>query len=141
MFTEIIDAETGEVVSGNKLVSGKIYRMKAYISSTHNRQYVALKVPVPAGCEIMNAAFVTTGSLPIDYSDGEFHYNSGLSYEGIYNSDVQYFWDYFPRGHQEVEYSFRAVRKGEYNTPSATAECMYQSEIFGRSSGKKWTVE
>ena len=141
VFTEIIDAETGEVVSGNKLVSGKIYRMKAYISSTHNRQYVALKVPVPAGCEIMNAAFVTTGSLPIDYSDGEFHYNSGLSYEGIYNSDVQYFWDYFPRGHQEVEYSFRAVRKGEYNTPSATAECMYQSEIFGRSSGKKWTVE
>lgn len=141
IFTEITDGETGEIVSENKLVSGRTYKMKAYISSTRNRNYVALKVPVPAGCEIMNAAFVTTGTLPIDSSTGEFGYNMGLSYEGIYNSDVQYFWDYFPRGHQEVEYSFRAVRKGEYNTPSATAECMYQPEIFGRSDGKKWIIE
>ena len=141
VFTEIFDGETGEKVTGDKLISGKAYKMKAYISSTHNRQYVAARIPVPAGCEIMNAAFVTTGTIPIDMTDGEINYNYGLSYEGIYNSDVQYFWDYFPRGHQEVEFAFRAVRKGEYNTPSSTAECMYQPEIFGRGFGKKWIIE
>lgn len=141
VFTEIFDGETGEKISGNELVAGKAYKMKVYLSSTRNRQFVALRVPVPAGCEIMNAAFVTTGTLPINMTDGEFTYNSGLSYEGIYNSEVQYFWDYFPRGHQEVEYAFRAVRKGEYNTPSSTAECMYEPEIYGRSAGKKWTIK
>ncbi|MGP1459824.1 MAG: hypothetical protein ACTTKL_11065 [Treponema sp.] len=54
---------------------------------------------------------------------------------------MQYFWDYFPRGNQKVEFLFRAVRKGAYGTPSATAECMYQEEIFGRSAGKQWTIE
>lgn len=138
VFTEIFDGSTKEKVDSNKLVSGKSYIMKAYISSTRNRQYVAMRVPVPAGCEILNAAFVTTGTIP--HTEVSV-YNRGLSYEGIYDSEVQYFWDYFPRGHQEVEYAFRAVRNGEYNTPSSTAECMYEPEIFGRSSGKKWTIE
>ncbi len=142
IFTEITDLETNEKVTGDELIAGNSYKMKVYVSSTHNREYVALRAPVPAGCEILNAAFVTTGTIPAKKGDAEDHnYNYGLSYEGIYNSEVQYFWDYFPRGHQEVEYAFRAVRKGEYNTPSATAECMYEPEIYGRSSGKTWSIK
>ncbi|MBP5748961.1 MAG: hypothetical protein J6W63_11430, partial [Treponema sp.] len=53
----------------------------------------------------------------------------------------QYFWDYFPRGIQEVEFTFRASRKGTYNTPCVTAECMYEEEIFGRSSGRVWEIK
>ena len=69
------------------------------------------------------------------------NYNWGLSYQGIYDSEVQYFWDYFPRGSQKVEFMFRATRKGTFNTPCSTAECMYQEEIFGRSNCKVWTIE
>ncbi|MCR5762049.1 MAG: alpha-2-macroglobulin [Treponema sp.] len=158
IFTEITDVKTGEVVSGNELVSGKVYKEKVFISSTRNREYVAVRAPVPAGCEIMNAAFVTTGTFPNIESDSEQEeteeyyeydeydsysedYNWGLSYQGIYDSEVQYFWDYFPMGFQKVEFMFRASRCGDYNTPSATAECMYQEEIFGRSNGKIWTVK
>ncbi len=154
IFTEITDVKTGEVVSGNELVSGRVYKEKVFVSSTRNREYVAVRAPVPAGCEIMNAAFVTTGSFPdaeseansYDYDEYDYDsyyrdYNWGLSYQGIYDSEVQYFWDYFPKGFQKVEFMFRASRCGEYNTPSATAECMYQEEIFGRSNGKVWTVK
>ena len=61
-----------------------------------------------------------------------------LKGQGV-KAHLQYFWDYFPRGFQKVEFMFRASRCGNYNTPSATAECMYQEEIFGRSNGKVWT--
>ena len=54
---------------------------------------------------------------------------------------MQYFWDYFPIGFQQVDFLFRAVRSGKYETPSATAECMYQDEIFGRSQGKVWKIK
>lgn len=152
IFTEITDVKTGEVVTADKLVAGNVYREKVFISTTKSREYVAVRAPIPSGCEVMNAAFVTTGSVP-EASDGDKEeeedswesywrdYNWGLSYQGIYDAEVQYFWDYFPTGFQHVDFLFRAVRKGTYNTPSATAECMYQSEIFGRSNGKVWTVE
>ncbi|MBR4004813.1 MAG: hypothetical protein IKI90_03085 [Treponema sp.] len=150
IFTEITDVKTGEVVSGDKLVAGNIYRERVYISSTRNREYVAVRAPIPAGAEVLNAAFVTTGTQPKVAGEEEDddswesywrNYNWGLSYQGIYDSEVQYFWDYFPRGSQKVEFMFRATRKGTFNTPCSTAECMYQEEIFGRSNGKVWTIE
>ena len=155
VFTEIVDVKTGERVTADTLEAGKVYRETLYLSSTRNREYVAVRAPIPAGCEIMNAAFVTTGNYPEpdapepdaeeedeeDYESYWRDYNWGLSYQGIYDSEVQYFWDYFPTGFQKVDFLFRAVRAGEYNTPSATAECMYQSEIFGRSNGKVWKIK
>lgn len=158
IFSEIYDVKTGELVSGDELEAGKTYREKVYISTTRNREFVAVRVPVPAGSEILNAAFVTTGSYReepkardddddyYDYGYDEYgyydeDYNWGLSYQGIYDSEVQYFWDYFPIGFQQVDFLFRAVRSGEYETPSATAECMYQDEIFGRSQGKVWKIK
>ena len=159
IFTEITDVKTGEVVSSDKLVAGNVYRQKVFITSTRNREYVAVRSPVPAGCEIMNAAFTTTGTLPQeerksigevsaysedgwDFSEYWYEdYNYGLSHQAIYDNEVQYFWDYFPRGNQQVQFLFRAARKGTFNTPSSTAECMYQEEIFGRSAGKVWKVQ
>ncbi len=151
VFTEIIDVKTGERVTGDKLVAGNLYRQIVYLSSTRTREFVALRATIPAGCEVLNAAFVTTGSISPDAASQEKeydtweewyeNYNWGLSHQAIYDSEVQYFWNYFPAGNQSVDFLFRATRKGTYNTPSSTAECMYQDEIFGRSNGKVWTIE
>jgi len=156
VYTEITDAETGKTVNGSRLTAGKVYREKVVISSVTDLEYVALRVPVPAGCEIQNSAFVTTGTIPSPEEEaspgGDSVYakrmpwswrprNAGLSYKGIYDAESQYFWNYFPRGCQTVEFTFRAMRSGSYGTPGATAECMYEEEIFGRSAGKQWTVE
>ncbi len=149
IYTEIFDVETGKEVTGSKLEAGKTYREKVHISSVIDNEYVALRAPVPAGCEILNSAFVTTGTLqPSPEEEAQkkanpwyWNRNAGLSYKGIYDAEVQYFWNYFPRGSQTVEFQFRATRKGEYGTPCTTAECMYEEEIFGRSDGKVWTIE
>lgn len=153
VYTEITDAETGEKVTKGTLVAGKVYREKVVISSVIDAEYVALRAPVPAGCEILNSAFVTTGTIPAvqeergasasakKISSWWYNPNRGLSYKGIYDAEMQYFWDYFPRGVQEVEFTFRATRKGTYNTPCVTAECMYEEEIFGRSDGRVWEIK
>jgi uncharacterized protein YfaS (alpha-2-macroglobulin family) len=163
LYTEITDVKTGEVVDKDKLVAGTVYRERVFVTSTRDREYVAVRAPIPAGCEVMNATFVTTGTIPqqkaedtqkpdgeVDvYSDDGWIYSSyrfedanyGLSHQAIYDSEVQYFWDIFPKGNQQVEFLFRAARKGTYNTPSGTAECMYQPEVFGRSAGAVWTIE
>lgn len=161
IFTEITDVKTGEVVDGDTLVAGNVYREKVFVVSTRDREYVAVRAPIPSGCEVMNAAFVTTGTFPqktqekdpdasVDvYSDDGWDYsdywyedpNYGLSHQAIYDNEVQYFWDLFAKGNQQVEFLFRATRKGTYATPSSTAECMYQPEVFGRSAGKVWTIE
>lgn len=154
VFTEYIDIETGKRLTDNELISGKVYKAKVMISTTGLRTFLALRVPIPSGAEVLNAAFVTTGSFEefedgknnsstdINFGDKTYsNYNAGLSYQAIYDNEVQYFWNYFPRGRQQVEFLFRAVRKGVYETPSAIAECMYEAEIFGRSGGKKMVIK
>lgn len=146
LYTEITDARTGEKIKDGKLRAGTIYREKIHISTNRTRTYTALRAPVPAGAEILNAAFVTTGTVPAENSansDVPWFRNIryGLSHQDIYDSEIRYFWDYFPAGSETVEFLFRAERRGTYTTPSSKAECMYEPEIFGRTAGAVWTIE
>ena len=147
IYTEIFDTQTNELVTTNNLDSDKIYKKVVHISSTKDRQYVALRVPIPAGAEVMNAAFTTTGTIPNQENETSqnkysYYYNYGkLSNQEIYDCEVQYFWDMFIKGTQKIEFYFRPVRKGIYNTPAIQAECMYEPEIFGRTKGNVWTIK
>lgn len=151
LYVEITDTETGQVVTDNKLKAGTIYRATVTLSTTKNRTFVALRVPIPSGAEVLNAAFATMPQLAGTATDGEEEaeperdawgnyqfgpgYNFGLSSRVIYDNEVQYFWDAFRRGRQQVEFLFRPVRSGAFTVPSAQAECMYEPEIFGRTQG------
>lgn len=151
VYVEITDTDTGQVVADNKLRAGTIYRATVTLSTTRNRTFVALRVPIPSGAEVLNAEFATmpqlAGTATSDdeaveperdawgnYQFGPGH-NFGLSSREIYDNEVRYFWDAFRRGRQQVEFLFRPVRSGSFTVPSATAECMYEPEIFGRTQG------
>ncbi len=149
VFVDITDVATGKTVTGNHLESGKIYRARATVSTTKDRTFVALRVPIPSGAEVLNAAFATTAQFAgtalaeQEEDDGRSPYerfNFGLSSQEIYDNEVRYFWDAFRKGRQQVEFMFRTVRNGEFNVPSATAECMYEPEIFGRSKGGVFAI-
>lgn len=135
IYTEIYDIETGRVVDSNELVQGKVYRERVYVSSTKSLEYVAVRVPVPAGCEIINSSFETTSSK---YSNKIYSSASNIDF---YDSEVQYFWDRLSTVTTTSSFLFRAARKGTYHTPCATAECMYEDEIFGRTAGKLWIIK
>lgn len=147
IFVDYIDVKTGQIVTDNQLKAGSIYKAKVTISTNKNRTFVATRIPIPSGAEVLNAAFATTEQYPRTYTEEDvesdynyYDYNYGLSSQEIYDNEVRYFWDYFMRGRQQVEFMFRAVRNGEFNVPSATAECMYEPEIFGRSKGSVFVI-
>ena len=151
VYVEISELDSGKVVKNNALQAGTIYKAQVTLSSTKNRTFVALRVPIPSGAEVLNADFATMPQLAGTASKDEAAstegtldewgnwfapgYNFGLSSREIYDNEVRYFWDAFPRGRQQVEFLFRPVRSGSFTVPSATAECMYEPEIFGRTQG------
>lgn len=144
VYTEISDARTGKKVDAANLKSGEIYRQKIFVTSLKDRTFVALRAAVPAGCEIMNAAFSTTATVPQkNEAKGERTYRSSwrMSHQDIYDAEIQCFWNYLSSGTQSVEFLFRAGRKGTYQTPAILAECMYESEVFGRSMGYECRIE
>jgi uncharacterized protein YfaS (alpha-2-macroglobulin family) len=137
-ITELPDAQTEPAESSVKLKAAATYRMTVHISSTMDRTYLALRVPVPTGSEILNAAFVTTASNAGKAANDD---KGRLpSRQTIMQNEVRYFWDSFPKGEAVVSFLFRPLRTGVFPTPPAQAECMYESEIFGRSNGALYTV-
>jgi uncharacterized protein YfaS (alpha-2-macroglobulin family) len=143
VFLSIHDLDTGEEIPGSALRSGRTYRARVKVSSSRSRAYVALRVPVPSGAEILDSAFVAAPSYGFaGGTNGEpLQGNSRPSHRVITDNEAQYFWDTFVPGEGTVELLFRAVRRGVYPTPPAQAECMYESEIFGRSRGLLYTIE
>ncbi|GHV91258.1 hypothetical protein AGMMS50268_17610 [Spirochaetia bacterium] len=153
VFLSIYDVDTDEEVSGAALMSGKTYRVRVRVSSTRDRTYLALRVPIPSGAEILDAAFVTTAAYTdsnerdreaqagSDGASGIGNNRSWISHQAILDNEIQYFWDSFNKGENTVSFLFRAVRHGVYPTPPVQAECMYESEIFGRSTGLIYTIE
>jgi uncharacterized protein YfaS (alpha-2-macroglobulin family) len=142
VFLSIYDISTGEEIKGTALHGGKTYRARVRLSSTRDRSYVAMRVPIPSGAEILDAAFVTTASYGgMDDADEEERWSSYISHQAIMDNEVQYFWDRFRKGETTVSFLFRTARRGVYPTPSVHAECMYEPEVFGRTQGLIYTIE
>ena len=59
----------------------------------------------------------------------------------ILDNEIQFFWNYFGKGCTTATFKFRATRRGVFPTPPVTAECMYEPEVFGRSSGTLYTIK
>ena len=144
VYTEITDARSGEKVDASNLKSGEIYRQKVFVTTTKERTFVALRAAVPAGCEIMNAAFETTATVPQKAESkvaNPYRFARRMSHQDIYDAEIRCFWNYLPAGTQSFEFLFRAGRNGTYQTPAILAECMYEPEIFGRSAGYECKIK
>ena len=141
----ITDAETGEVVNVSdsadcllKLTSGKMYKASITLETHKKREYLALRAPIPSGAEILDSSFVTTGTLE---EKNQLGYGHWLSNKTIRDNEIQFFWDSFGSGTATVNFTFRAARRGVYPVPPVQAECMYESEIFGRGDGYLCIIE
>jgi len=152
--TAFITDLDGNPVNGGKLTVGETYRMRAVVSSPRRRSFLALRLPVPSGADILDASFVTTaryrdyeGEMTGEYDDGDdydeddgyYYYNAPR--QNILDNEVRYFWDDFPQGKQEVTFLFRTLNRGVYPTPPAMAECMYEPEVFGRTDGTIFIID
>ncbi|MCR4940286.1 MAG: alpha-2-macroglobulin [Treponemataceae bacterium] len=143
----IYDDTTGEEIepthissSLQELQSGRIYRAKLTISSPRDRTFLAIRVPVPSGAEILDPTFITTPIVSGE-TEEEYDYRRYYDHNAIYDNEIQYFWDSFEKGYTSTTFKFRAVRRGVYPTPPVTAECMYEPEVLGRTEGLLYTIK
>jgi len=167
VYTEILDLNDNKV-KPKDLLLGETYKMRTIISSSKHRNYLALRVPVPSGAEILDSSFVTTASFSekgsttqrnwtresvygdsYTYQDeGYYYYDDVRGYyiysigpiQKIMDNEVKYYFDTFYEGKQEIVYLFRITSPGIYPTPPAFAECMYEEEVFGRSGGILYVI-
>jgi uncharacterized protein YfaS (alpha-2-macroglobulin family) len=147
VFAETLDADSNPVKDG-RLIPGKTYTRRALVSASRDRAFMVLRVPVPSGAEIIDAMLVTSPTVPpaeegqehvegAGEEDGDWYFpDETLPVRFVMDDEVRFHWDYFPAGRQEVQFRFRAVMPGVYPTPPAQAECMYEEEVFGRTSGE-----
>ncbi|HEY9594349.1 MAG TPA: Ig-like domain-containing protein [Spirochaetia bacterium] len=131
----------GASVDGQPLTVGQVYRMKAIVSTSKKRTFVAVRLPIPSGCEVLDANLSTSGTYGKRGGDDEY---SDYGYSGyhreILDNEVQFFLDEVYGGQTEVNFLFRAVIPGIYPTPPVSAELMYEPEVFGRDIGRLITV-
>ncbi|MBN2511282.1 MAG: hypothetical protein JXB03_13460 [Spirochaetales bacterium] len=161
IYSRIENLEGQEIET---LVPGQTYRMKVVVSSARDRSMVNLRVPVPSGCDILDASFVSTPgyydeggvnsrswSRDMDWGTeteyvGEGYYDDGYiswikPFMRIMKNEVRYEITHFYAGKQEYRFLFRAVYPGVYPTPGAFAQCLYEEEVFGRSAGWLGIIE
>ncbi len=138
----IRDYETDEIINKSdastnelNLESGKLYKASITVQTNRNRDYVALRAPIPSGAEILDSTFVTTGDAGNITTESSTRWGHWLSNKVIYDNEIHFFWDQFSTGSATVNYTFRATRRGVYPVPPVQAECMYEPEVFGRSYG------
>ncbi|MDL2228973.1 alpha-2-macroglobulin [Treponema sp. OttesenSCG-928-L16] len=148
VFAETFDSD-GNPVTDRQLAAGKTYTRRVHVSSSRARNFLALRVPVPSGAEIVDAVFVTSSTEAPKEDDSVREQGRDAEYEWWYDSrpvrfimddEVRFHWDHFPQGKKEVEFRFRAVMPGVYPTPPASAECMYEAEVFGRAAGELYRI-
>ncbi|HZK19808.1 MAG TPA: MG2 domain-containing protein, partial [Treponemataceae bacterium] len=161
----ITDTETGDVLAPENaqtpiitLESGKTYSMEITIDSGRDRTHLALCAPIPSGAEVLDTNFVTTpgGQKELEATDYnkaswldewqsywyDYWYGGNwMSNEQIFDNEVRYFWDVYHKGSTKASFKFRAARRGVYPVPPATAHCMYETEVFGRTNGYLFIIK
>jgi uncharacterized protein YfaS (alpha-2-macroglobulin family) len=143
VYFTLYDIGSGQETKEAELESGKTYRARVRVSSNRDRTYLALRVPVPSGAEILDAAFTTNPQATLDneLAEGQENTENWISNQRIMDNEIQYFWDAFRKGETSVQFLFRATRRGVFPTPPPHAECMYEGEIFGRGAGALYTIK
>lgn len=119
------------------LEQGKEYKVETTIFTPKEKNFVAIRIPIPSGAEIIDTSLKAHLDVYEDSDDN--YYNSG--YEYFYDNEAQYFINDMNAGTVVEKFSIRAVRKGVYPTPPVLSECMYEPEYYGRSNGYLFIIK
>ena len=166
VYTEI-ETLDGKPVEEGRLELGQTYRCRAVVSSSRDRTFLSMSVPIPSGAEILDSTFVTTSSYADqgglnseEWTRETVHGDSAsfsaegiidFGYDGwwmhyyrpemlIYDNEMIYEWEYFYRGERRVTFLFKATTPGIYPTPPAQASILTEPEVFGRTGGGLFVI-
>jgi len=136
IFTEITDPQ-GDPVKG-PLKLGEVYRLHGVVYSSRDRDFLVLRLPLPSGAEAIDGSLSTSQIVRRDEAENGSGYYGPI--KRIYDNEVRFIYDTFYRGKRELSFLFRTTTPGTFATPPATAELMYEEEVFGRTAGREFRI-
>jgi len=121
--------------------AGDLIKVTLKIRNTKERRFVAVTDPIPAGTEPVESWFATTAS---DLAEAQAKADSGSDwmswwrhggFDHVERHDdrVNLFATRLGEGTHEFTYMVRATTAGTFVTAPASAEEMYEPEVFGRT--------
>jgi len=137
----------------NEAQVGDVVQVRLTLVVPHDRYYVIVEDPLPAGAEAIDTSLDTTSLLERipalarvteegDLSDYFYEWWwDWYSRAEMRDDKVVLFADYLPAGTYQYVYTFRAYIPGEYQVIPTVASEMYFPEVFGRSDGRLFTVK
>ncbi|MDY6787163.1 MAG: alpha-2-macroglobulin family protein, partial [candidate division WOR-3 bacterium] len=114
------------------IVKGEKYWVVLKINTPKDRLYVAVDDPLPAGFEIINAAFKTNENIK---TGNAYNWYYGFNHKEIYYDRFLLFADYLTKGNHEYRYLVKAKFTGDFHMPQTKVSEMYTPEVFGTTSG------
>ena len=119
--------------------------MDLTLITPHDRYYVVVEDPLPAGGEAVDTGLATTSMLAMDpelrREDSRYWWWwNWYSRSEMRDEKVVLFADYLAAGTYEYSYTFRATLPGDYHVIPTTASEFYFPEVFGRSGGRLLTI-
>ncbi|MGC9521770.1 MAG: Ig-like domain-containing protein [Anaerolineae bacterium] len=131
----------------NEIRLGDVVRVDLTLITPHDRYYVIVEDPLPAGGEAIDTGLATTSLLAMDprLQREESRYWwwwwwHWYSRSELRDEKVVLFADYLPAGTYEYSYTFRATLPGDYRVIPTTVSEFYFPEVFGRSEGRLLTI-
>jgi hypothetical protein len=124
---------------------GDVIRVDLTLIVPHDRYYVMVEDPLPAGGEAIDTGLATTSLLALDPSlrrqDSRYWWWwRWYSRSELRDEKVVLFADVLAAGTYEYSYTFRATLPGDYHVMPTVAREFYFPEVFGRSDGRLLTI-
>jgi uncharacterized protein YfaS (alpha-2-macroglobulin family) len=110
-----------------RFAAGALVEVTLIVVVSEARYHVALVDPIPAGCEILNAALATSSRLAKHDIDG-WRWPVRHSYD----DRLEVFAAQLPPGTHTLTYLLRTTSAGAFGVPGPWVEEMYHPEVAGR---------
>jgi alpha-2-macroglobulin len=141
------DPDTQECQPITSIKAGQMVRVELTVILPHDRLYVIVEDPIPAGAEAIDPSLETTVStgggranqIDLEYSRGYWGwwYFNRIEYR---DNRVVFTSDFLPAGTYQYTYSLQTILPGAYQVIPATAREEFFPEVFGRSDGQLFTI-
>jgi alpha-2-macroglobulin len=116
---------------------GQVIEEHVQVVNPRNRNYVAIVVPLAAGMEPLNPNLAT--APPEARPAGKL--TQTPSYVAFMDDHVAFYYDSLPAGTYDFYFRTRASINGSFIQPSAKAEMMYDSAVWGTTPGARINIE
>jgi uncharacterized protein YfaS (alpha-2-macroglobulin family) len=135
--------EGADLPPATQFNAGDLVRVTLKFTLTKERRYLAVTDPLPAGFEPVESWFATTATDLARAQDDQNEPNDdawrwwwqrgGFDHVERHDNRVLLFATRLSEGVHEFSYIVRATTAGTFRTAPATAEEMYEPEVFGRT--------